>query len=134
MDAVVIDHRMDYSFHMLPRRRLAGLFVIFAMVVSFTEALTAASCSMGTSLATNMDMDMGMEMPAPDEPEESEAPRPECPLSMPGSPTNCVFSIVVAPAGIAEFNQGTRPIVSHVFEVGVYQLLVAQSAFHPPKS
>lgn len=112
------------------RRRLAGFLLICAFALSYTEALTAAACSMGTST----DMTMEMPMPVPANHDESDTSHPDCPLSMPGAPTNCIFSSALAPDSelpAAQFAQQVRPVSGDAVP---YQLLLVRSAFHPPKA
>ena len=115
---------------MLKRRRIAGLIALCALVLSYSEALGAAACSMG------MDMEMAADMPMPMPADEgdSDAPQPDCPLTIPGSPTNCIFSVaVLSTAPNKLVHAGIIPVVNTTAEQH-YQLLLSHTAFHPPKA
>jgi hypothetical protein len=119
---------------MLIRRRIAGLLAICAFALSYSEALTASACSMDMSQRSAMDMPMDMPMDGGDESHEgAPASQADCPLSMPGSSLNCVFSLVIAPAGEATPATTTAQRISFTIAEDHYKLLLAHSAFHPPK-
>lgn len=118
---------------MLIRRRIAGLIAVCAFALSYGEALTAATCSMGTSAEMAMAMELPME--GHGQPTDEGPVRPdECPLSMPGSPANCIFSSAVAPA----LDAFAAPLAGQMVKLTApedhYQLLLDHSAFHPPKA
>ena len=114
---------------MLIRRRLAGLLAICVFALSYGAALQAAVCSM------DMSADMSMDMPmAPDtQDKEPHPPAPDCPLSMPGSATNCVFSSAVMPVVEPHIDPSGRTAATFAGDDSHYQLLLTHSAFHPPK-
>jgi hypothetical protein len=122
---------------MIIRRRLAGLLAICAFGLSYSEALTAAACTMGTRAEMNVDMamDMPMDIEHPGEPAE-QAPRqpPDCPLSMPGSPASCIFSSAITPAVQPFAAPLAGPKISFISPEDHYQLLLDHSTFHPPKA
>lgn len=73
-------------------------------------------------------------MPEPAPADEKDSPQPECPLSMPGSPLNCIFSAALRPEGESGMMEPGSALASYVFPGNHYQLLLASSAFHPPKA
>jgi hypothetical protein len=123
---------------MIIRRRLAGLLAICAFALSYSEALTAAACTMGTSAEMNdMGMDMPMDMPMEHsgEPADQVPRQPtDCPLSMPGSPASCIFSSAVTPAVQPFAAPLAGPKISFISPEDHYLLLLDHSTFHPPKA
>ena len=116
--------------HMQTRRRVAGVLAICAFALSYGEALRAAACTM------DMPASMAMEMPMPANPEqgESDTPLPDCPLSMPGSATNCVFSSAIVSTTHSDVLALAQRVAMFAGEVSPYQLLLPRPAFHPPKA
>lgn len=120
-----------YDYSMLIRRRIAGLLAICAFALSYSEALAAAACSMDMSAQSAMDMPMGGGDESHD---DAPASQGDCPLSMPGSTSNCVFSSVIAPADEAMSSTTAGQRISFTIAPDHYQLLLAHSAFHPPEA
>ena len=123
---------------MIIRRRLAGLLAICAFALSYSEALTAAACTMGISAEMNVDMAMAMPMRMPmedsGEPADQVPGQPsDCPLSMPGSPASCIFSSAITPAVQPFVAPLAGQKISFTSPADHYQLLLDYSAFHPPK-
>lgn len=110
-------------------RRIAGLAAIVALALTYSEALGTAFCSMMRSGSATM------AMPMPDAPVENDSQQPsdDCPLSMPGSPTSCIFSLAVLSDSPAQLVQHDARITVITHVASPYQLLLARSAFHPPK-
>lgn len=115
---------------MLIPRRVAGVFAICALVLSYSEALTAASCSMAGAAAS------AMEMPAsqPSHDGGVHDSQPECPLAMPGSPFSCIFSAAIVPSAATLLTDLCGALAAQVSRTSHYRLLLADSAFHPPKA
>lgn len=116
--------------HMQTRRRIAGLLAICAFALSYGEALRAAACTMDMSSS----MAMEMPMPANTEPGDPDTPQPDCPLSMPGSATNCVFSSAIVSSTHSGVLALAQRVGTFAGEVSPYQLLLTRPAFHPPKA
>jgi hypothetical protein len=121
---------------MLIRRRIAGLVAIVAFVLSYSEALTAAACTMGTQAASTQAMDMAMPMPDSGDQQtpSHDQQQPDCPLSLPGSASNCIFNAALTPERELIGATTAPQTVGFARAGGDYQLILAESPFHPPKA
>jgi hypothetical protein len=112
------------------------MIALLALTVSYTEAAAAAVCdsAMAMKQSTPAQAASGAAgMPMPDH-APSKSSDTNCPYSVPGSPTTCIFSIALPGTLLINAPAVLEHTASVVETASPYHILLTHSLFHPPKA